>query len=405
MKNLVCLLAFLLIPFISNAQTDFLNDNKLYNNLYPHDLVEFLKANPDALLIDVRSPGEFADTSSKQSLNIGHLKGAINISIDSIENRVNDIKDHTDKPVILYCSHSQRSRRVSKYLLENGFKKVYNLNGGMTYMTQANENDFPGKKEMIVFSQPYRNVSVEEAVNLINDNSDIVIIDVRTSAQFEGQDSVQSNNIGRIKHSVNIPFEELRNSLSNLESYKDKNILVYDINGALGNPAAKILVENGFSKVNHLIGGTGAIYRESGSEVRRKIMTNLPKYSILNPVETVNLIKSHHDLIILDVRPTDDYNNKGMMSMLNVGRLKNSINFPAEKFESDGLKTLKDKNLKILLYGSGDGAYKCAKILEENGFKNVNVLIEGLWSLVSTYANIKGYEDIKNLIENHKGMW
>ncbi|MBS1493130.1 MAG: rhodanese-like domain-containing protein [Bacteroidetes bacterium] len=404
MKKLILFVALFFLSVSLRAQTDFVNDNILYHNLYPAELVEFLKANPDALLIDVRSPGEFADTSSKQSLNIGHLKGAININIETFEDRVNEIKDHTDKPVVLYCSHSQRSRRVSKYLSEQGFKKIYNLNGGMSLMNQLSESEFPGKKDMIVFNPPFKNLSVEEAGNLISANRDILIIDLRPSTQYAGNDTNTSYNLGKIKGAINIPYTEFSDNLSRLEQYKNNTVLIYDINGA-GNASANLLTQNGFTKVHHLIGGLAAFHREGKSNAKKIYLENLPTYNILNVYETLNLIKSKSDLIILDVRPADDFNNKASMSHMNVGRLKHSLNLPPDKFASEVTKTVKDKKAAILIYGSGDDPARCAKLLKELGYENVNLLYGGLWSMVSVYANVKGYSFIKDYMENYEGMY
>ena len=57
--------------------------------------------------------------------NIGRLKGAINVSIDSVEKHFNDLKAYKNKTILVYCSHSQRSRVVSKFLADSGFKKAF----------------------------------------------------------------------------------------------------------------------------------------------------------------------------------------------------------------------------------------------------------------------------------------
>jgi rhodanese-related sulfurtransferase len=404
MRKLILFVSLLFLSVTLHAQTDFVNDNILYHNIYPAELVDFLKANPDALLIDVRSPGEFADTSSKQSLNIGHLKGAININIENFEDRVNEIKDHTDKPVVLYCSHSQRSRRVSKYLSEQGFKKIYNLNGGMSLINQLSESEFPGKKDMIVFNPPFKNLSVEETGNLISANSDILIIDLRPAIQYAGKDSIAAYNLGKIKGAINIPYTDFKDNLSRLEQYKNNTILLYDINGA-GNASAYLLTQNGFTKVHHLIGGLAAFHREGKSDAKKIYLENLPAYKILNVYETLNLLKVNSELAIVDVRTNDEFNNKSDMNHMNVGRLRHAVNIPPDKFADEIAKTIKDKKTAILLYGSGDTPAKCAKLLKELGYENVNLLYGGLWSMVSVYANVKGYSYIKDYFENYQGMF
>lgn len=71
-------------------------------------------------LIDVRTPDEFA---------LGALKGAVNIPLDDMRERIKEIP--TDKPVYLYCGVGLRGYLASNILLQNGYKEVKNLVGGL----------------------------------------------------------------------------------------------------------------------------------------------------------------------------------------------------------------------------------------------------------------------------------
>lgn len=71
-------------------------------------------------LIDVRTPDEFA---------LGALKGAVNIPLDDMRERLQEIPQ--DKPVYLYCGVGLRGYLASNILLQNGFKEVRNLIGGL----------------------------------------------------------------------------------------------------------------------------------------------------------------------------------------------------------------------------------------------------------------------------------
>lgn len=81
----------------------------------------------DFMVLDVRKPEEYA------LCNLGgHL-----IPIDELPNRLNEL--NPDQMIIVHCHAGGRSRRATKYLLEQGFKKVFNLRGGIT--AWANEID------------------------------------------------------------------------------------------------------------------------------------------------------------------------------------------------------------------------------------------------------------------------
>lgn len=71
-------------------------------------------------LIDVRTPDEFS---------LGALKGAVNIPVDEIRGRMDEIP--RDKPVYLYCGVGLRGYLASNILLQNGFGEVKNLIGGI----------------------------------------------------------------------------------------------------------------------------------------------------------------------------------------------------------------------------------------------------------------------------------
>ncbi len=71
-----------------------------------------------ALIIDVRSPGEFAS---------GHLRNAINIPLAEIETAVpRRVKDKS-KVLLLHCQSGMRSGVASKKLKRLGYAHTYNL--------------------------------------------------------------------------------------------------------------------------------------------------------------------------------------------------------------------------------------------------------------------------------------
>lgn len=82
-----------------------------------HDLVA-----KGAILLDVRSGGEFADK---------HLPGAVNVPVDEIDARLAEIEKLTagDKktPIVVYCSAGGRSRAAKKLLVKAGYESVMNL--------------------------------------------------------------------------------------------------------------------------------------------------------------------------------------------------------------------------------------------------------------------------------------
>ena len=50
----------------------------------------------------------------------------------NLEERMSELEKYKDKEIIVYCSHSHRSPRASYMLNQKGFKKVTNMQGGMS---------------------------------------------------------------------------------------------------------------------------------------------------------------------------------------------------------------------------------------------------------------------------------
>lgn len=76
-----------------------------------------------ALLLDVRTPQEFA---------LGHLEGARNVSHEQVPHRLDEIRQWAgDGPVVVYCRSGRRSGIAKEALVEAGIVQVTNL-GGMS---------------------------------------------------------------------------------------------------------------------------------------------------------------------------------------------------------------------------------------------------------------------------------
>ena len=69
-----------------------------------------------AIYVDVRSQGEFAAANAP---------GTINIPLQELKNRLNEIPKKT--PVVLCCASGTRSGMAKMLLKKNGFQKVYNI--------------------------------------------------------------------------------------------------------------------------------------------------------------------------------------------------------------------------------------------------------------------------------------
>src|SRR3569832_2792521 len=97
--------------------------------------------------------------SSSPALNLGHLQNALHINITQLPQRWKELSEYKNKPVFIYCSHSQRSRRASRLLADSGFTKIFNINGGLTNFYEQGIQQNPCNNYAIVTGAPYKILS------------------------------------------------------------------------------------------------------------------------------------------------------------------------------------------------------------------------------------------------------
>jgi rhodanese-related sulfurtransferase len=100
----------------------------IHKSVSPSDLTKFLNVTKNLLVLDVRTKDEFEGHGDP---DLGTLKNSVNIPISEIEKGGFKELDK-NKTILVYCSHSHRSSRVSYLLTQNGFKNIVNLLGGMS---------------------------------------------------------------------------------------------------------------------------------------------------------------------------------------------------------------------------------------------------------------------------------
>ncbi|GAB4127246.1 MAG: hypothetical protein OHK0045_12140 [Raineya sp.] len=93
----------------------------MFQNLNVNEFEQGMTQN-EAVIIDVRTPMEYQE---------GHIKNSklIDISDKDFENQIEKLDKN--KAYYVYCRSGGRSSSASQIMVEKGFTKVYNLQGGM----------------------------------------------------------------------------------------------------------------------------------------------------------------------------------------------------------------------------------------------------------------------------------
>src|SRR6476620_624791 len=212
-----CLLLFM------NSNAQYKNDNLLFKTTYPGDLCKELNKYPGALLLDVRSAGEYNDTSSSTGLNIGHLKNALNIDVRQLPRQWHSLDAYKDKPVFVYCSHSQRSRRASKMLADSGFRNVININGGMTAIRALDNDQLPCSKTLLETKNKYAIISASELCRQLKGHTkDRILLDVRPDSAWQHiTTNPKINAMGSFKNTRHIALDQLPSQINILPKNKE----------------------------------------------------------------------------------------------------------------------------------------------------------------------------------------
>lgn len=115
---------------VSGQQAELVNVNA--NTLSPEEannLVRANKSNKKFVILDVRTPEEFAEE---------HIENARNLSFDA-ENFKSEInKLHRNQKYLVYCKTGGKSGKTVNMMRENGLKEIYYLQGGLAKWKEAN---------------------------------------------------------------------------------------------------------------------------------------------------------------------------------------------------------------------------------------------------------------------------
>ena len=82
----------------------------------------------DALVVDVRDPGEYG---------AGHILGAKNVPLARIDEGSAELAKRKDKPLVVYDDRGEHAAKAVAALKKQGFSRVVNLSGGLGAWQQA----------------------------------------------------------------------------------------------------------------------------------------------------------------------------------------------------------------------------------------------------------------------------
>lgn len=183
------------------------------------------KQKENYVVIDVRTPEEYAAS---------HVKWAVNIPLEEIEQSTKKLSPYKDKTIVTICNSGKKSGEAAKILAKKGFPQVYNGEGVKSYK--------------------YKNTTqvkylLGKDAQKLADSGDVYIIDGRMTNDY---------NQGHLKGAINIAPNEIDQKLEKVfkKVPKDKKILAYCYSGNKSNEIAQRLVKKGYKDVTNATDGT-----------------------------------------------------------------------------------------------------------------------------------------------------
>lgn len=161
------------------------------------------------IVLDVRTVEEFED---------GAYPDAINIPLDELMYRFEELGNNASREITVYCASGARSAYAQRMLMQMGFVNVTN-GGGLSAM-MSRRNTKPASP---------------------NQSNEPVIVDVRTPEEFRS---------GAIPGAINIPLDELQARVHELGS-KSRDITLYCASGARSAYGQRGLMQMGFTNVKN----------------------------------------------------------------------------------------------------------------------------------------------------------
>ncbi len=310
------------------------------------------------VLIDVRTPEEFAK---------GHLEGAVNINFKkrTFPSYISAIAK--DKPVLIYCRSGNRSAKAAFIMQTLGFKEIYDLTPGFkgwnakklavaTEDNKANKdlqeqlkNEAP-KAEGIVGKG--HQVPTNDFEKLVKEG-DVTLIDIRTVKEFAE---------GHIEGAINVDWKDRHftdNALKTITN--EKPVAIYCRSGNRSTRAMFAMRALGFTEVYNL---------ENGIKSWNAAEKPLKTIEVEGDIRHLDVENFQNAIVgqigkLIDVRTPREFDDFHIPGATMIDYNSNSFKAEFEKL---------DKKVPVLIYcRTGGRSSRAMKKLEKMGFRVYNL--------------------------------
>ncbi len=120
---------FMTVVFFAAAVLFLYAQQEPEHSMTVKELKEAIKKDSTLIVLDVRTPGELVS-------DLGKIDNVINIPVQELEARLDELKKHKKNKIAVVCRSGRRSAVATGILQKNGYKAV-NVSGGMLAWREA----------------------------------------------------------------------------------------------------------------------------------------------------------------------------------------------------------------------------------------------------------------------------
>ena len=195
-----------------------------YKHLSVDEAKAMIEANPDAILLDVRTQKEY---------EAKHIPNAILITLEDL--RKGDFSQIPNKnaKILAYCWVGRRAQDSAAILIEHGYKNVYEFNGLEEWLGELEGNKL------------YKHICQDEARNILETDPDAKLLDVRFQANYDAR---------HIVGAIFVPLEDVKAERFDKIPDKDATLITYCGDGNRARLTAQALGEKGYRHVYEMGG-------------------------------------------------------------------------------------------------------------------------------------------------------
>ncbi|HEX3049926.1 MAG TPA: rhodanese-like domain-containing protein [Aggregatilineaceae bacterium] len=225
-----------------------------FGGVKAEDLNAEMADNPPALLIDVRTPDEWA---------AGYIPGAVHMPLESFMSFAAELPTDKAANLVVYCKGGHRGNMAATMLRTLGYTNVRNLSGGIGGWTTAGlaiegaapaepaaELDLVALLDSYITGLPntFNAVKASDLAVELAETPDLLLVDVRTVDEYIE---------GHIEGAINIPITEITAHLDMLPEL-EQPMVIYCGSGHRSAMAMTVFNLLGYVNARNMLGGVKA---------------------------------------------------------------------------------------------------------------------------------------------------